>query len=48
MRLIDEFGVKVHAVDADVLERAADLAAWFTPRMLGVVETTILRGVAAG
>lgn len=37
VRLIDELGVRVHAVDADVLERAADLAVRLTLRMYDAV-----------
>ncbi|MGW3347638.1 type II toxin-antitoxin system VapC family toxin [Nonomuraea rubra] len=37
VRIIDELGVRVHAVDADVLERAADLAVRLTLRMYDAV-----------
>jgi predicted nucleic acid-binding protein len=37
VRLIDEFGIRVHAVDVDLLERAADLAVSHMLRMYDAV-----------
>lgn len=47
VRLIDEFGVKIHAVNADVLERAADLAVRLTLRMYDAVfaQLAVDRGI---